>query len=345
MYLKAILVFITLFSVITQSNTDNSNFIWKIYYPLQSGLIGAEVDAYNNSTGEISIGKHHNVNVRTVKTTNQQVIVNIKNKKFALLNNAYTYRFLRLDSILIQGDAYIDKLDGFSKVPQNKRFIYQGIRAKKAKIIFSKIIGQSFKPDVVLQAAKKLGSKITDKINNITFVDTAAFNKTGTGTMVVNNPNLYLQIQIAELTPRGVSQKWRKTFNPGTANSQRDMVLYPKIGKFKSRTVEPAFSKKAVFINKSNPPKFWLEIDKDINGKLQLYITNSMNNKPILIPRNKLSNTIWSYTKHYVGAYPVSKKRFKIIKIDIEAHKTANGGIKITKSLIRYPGAKLKIIK
>lgn len=314
---------------------------WKIYKPVSSDLLGYSAK-YNVSTFEIAPIEKYPIRIETRIGAQSDFETFTKNVNIQILGIDYSK--LRVSKITARGQIYIDRVENL--IPEDVFFIYAGLRSDSVEIEFEKVTVTEPRPEEVLTTINAVGGSIDPKWTGINYVDTLNFKSTGKITMTVKNPAVYYSLQFVILDKSSLprfKENWSLTFNKGIVNHQETIVLKPESGKFKSR--DDLKTKRYWYQKNSNSTRVWLEVDKDESGTTQLYVRTSRDMpgyRGYLVKPNALGNTIWSIRGETVKTFEQKTGVFKILKVDIDARRTDDGGIEITRSLLKYPEGKLK---
>lgn len=326
------------------TSTAFSQKYWKLYKPASTDILGYSAD-YNKSTKELMTVKKYPVKIVTKTGASSDFENFSKNANVDIIG--FSYDRLKISKITAKGQIFIDQVEEADLIPEDLFFIYAGLRSDSVEVEFEKTSNLDIKPEELLTAINTVGVKIDPKWLGINFVDTLKFKSTGKVTMTIKNPNVYYSLQFVKLdrtTKWAIKESWSLTFNQGSVNNQIPITLKPISGQFKSR--DDLVTKRYWFQKNPNPTKVWLEVDKDNNGVTQLYVRTSrdaVGYKGYLLKPNALGNTEWSIRGETAKAFEqYGTGVYKILKIDIDAKRTADGGIEITHSLLKYPEGRLK---
>ena len=316
---------------------------WKVYKPVSSGLLGYTV-IYEDATKELSPIRYYKSEMdipRFGASSDFEEFKKSNNIDILGLN----FGGYKVTTINAKGNIYIDKLRDAENYPGDVNFVYSGLRSDSVEVTYQRQTLVDIKPDEIIDLARKLGAKCATRHDSIAFVDSIRFRTTGNVTMAVRNPNVYYSVQIGYMKRDGeFPSDWGLTFNPGSRNNQTPMTL--KVGE-RSRTVDPRRGKfLGIFKRYNKPVSVWLEVEKDGNGKSQLYLKHNHSNDRYLIPRNSSSNTGWYYQggpAGFITSYNIKGELYKLLEIIIEAKENPDGSITIDDSVLTYPEGKFKI--
>jgi len=326
------------------TSTSFSQKLWKIYKPVSTDILGYSA-TYEPSTKELMTIKKYPVTLTTKDGANSDFEEFSKRANIDVV--AFSSNRLKISKITAKGKIYIDQVENADLIPEDVFFIYAGLRSDSVEVEFEKNTTMDVRPEELLTLLNTVGVKIDPKFLNLKVVDTLQFKSTGKVTMVIKNPNVYYSLQFVKLDRTGSKvfpESWMLTFNQGNVNSQQPITLKPVSGQNKSR--DDLKTKRHWYQKNPNPTTVWLEVDKDDKGITQLYLRTSrdaVNYKGYVINPNSLGNTEWSIRGETAKIFEqYGSGIYKILKVDIDAKRTSDGGIQITYSALRYPEGRLR---
>jgi hypothetical protein len=330
--MKQILILLT---VNFLSITLHAQKLWKVYKPVRSNMVGSSVNRYDSRWKDLALNPfNHSFEISTSEGSNNDF--DEFRKRSAIDVIGFISNNIKVQTIDAKGNIYIDQIKNPTKFVPDVKYIYAGLRSDSVTVTLEKTANKEVKLDELISAAKAIGLKLDSTIINTDWADSIKFNSSRRASFTIKNPNVYYSLQFATMTPGRISSKWIKTFNEGTPNNQQEITLTFESGKDRSREIFPAGGNQQI--------RMWLAIDKDETNNNALFLKSSDGDN-IKLDRNTLGGTEWFYSLKPVKVYESGSNKYKVVMLDLEAKSTANGGILITESRIRYPDAKFKVLK
>lgn len=253
---------------------------WTTYFPVESEVIGKIFSGKNPNDFKLT----YNEDDVAYNSTSSASSFSMEQKRTAVfnLNTLFNKNNLRVYNINAWG-VKVDRIDkeGLTIVAPNAQFVYAGLRADSATIVFRKVKSMTLSPNAIIDSLVKFYPKIKQTELG-KFTDFLKFSTTSTDSLdfniTIKDPTVYFMVQIAKMQiyEKSSGEDWRKNCASFLGNNNRfvdSMTLANIDGDAKSHITgqtDVHFAKE----RRGARATLWLEISEDSKDLLLIYRKN-----------------------------------------------------------------------